>query len=85
MTHTYPPDIRKFVKQAIDRGEYRSEDELLHTAGRVLREVKQRHQALRRDVRKAIASMDRGNGSPLDMDEIKGELRKRLRARRPKK
>ena len=82
MSHSYPPDIRPFVQQAIKSGEYQSEEELVFAAVRVLRELKRRHSLLRRDVEQAITSMEQGKGTPLDMDEIKSELKRRLKVAR---
>ena len=81
MPTTLPPDVRQFVDNAIASGEYQSEDEVLVSAVRVLRELKERHEALRRDIQQAIESLDRGEGTPLNMDEIKSELRLRWQHR----
>lgn len=81
MPTTLPPDVRQFVDNAIASGEYQSEDEVLVSAVRVLRELKERHEALRRDIQQAIESLDRGEGTPLNMDEIKGELSQRWQHR----
>jgi putative addiction module CopG family antidote len=83
MPTTLPPDVRQFVDDAIASGEYHSEDEVLVSAVRVLRELTERHEALRRDIQQAVASLDRGQGTPLQMDEIKSELASRWEKRRP--
>jgi len=82
MPTTLPPDVRQFVDNAIASGEYQSEDEVVISAVRVLRELNERHEALRRDIQQAIASLDRGEGTPLNMDEIKSELSQRWQQRR---
>jgi len=82
MPTTLPPDVRQFVDNAIASGEYQSEDEVLISAVRVLRELNERHEDLRRDIQQAIASLDRGEGTPLNMDEIKSELSQRWQQRR---
>jgi putative addiction module CopG family antidote len=82
MRTTLPPDVRQFVDNAIASGEYQSEDEVVISAVRVLRELNERHEALRRDIQQAIASLDREEGTPLNMDEIKSELSQRWQQRR---
>ena len=82
MPTTFPPDVRQFVENAIASGEYQSEDDVLISAVRVLRELVERYGALRRDIEQGIASLDRGEGTPLDVSEIKGELSARWNQRR---
>ena len=82
MPTTLPPDARQFVENAIASGEYRSESEVLAAAVRVLRELTERHETLRRDIQQAIVSLDRGKGTPLNMNEIKSELQGRWKERR---
>lgn len=82
MSETLPPDVQQFVQQAIANGEYATERELLTEAVRVLREVTERHQALRADIQLAIDAFDRGEGQPLDMGDIKAEVARNYQARR---
>ena len=82
MLTALPPDVRQFVDNAIASGEYQSEEEVLVSAVRVLRELMERHEAIRRDIQQAIESLDRGDGTPLNMDEIKSELSERWKRRR---
>jgi putative addiction module CopG family antidote len=78
MKHTYPPDLEQFVQEALQTGEYASEDDVVFEAVRTLREVKQKHQSLRDDVRAAIDEIEKGQGEPWDVDELKAELAREL-------
>jgi antitoxin ParD1/3/4 len=80
MNESLPSDVQAFVKQAIASGDYASEDEVLAQAVRVLKEVTDRHQALRGDIQVAIDEIDRGEGKSWNADEIKAELDKELDA-----
>jgi putative addiction module CopG family antidote len=82
MSETLPPDVQQFVRQAIANGEYATEQELFTEAVRVLREVTERHQALRADIQLAIDALDRGEGQPLDMADIKAQVARNYQARR---
>jgi len=80
MSETLPPDVQQFVRQAISNGEYATEEEVLTQAVRVLREVTERHQALRDDVQAAVDEIDAGKGESWNADEIKAELDQQLDA-----
>ena len=80
MSQTFPPDVQAFVDQAVSRGDYANEDELLARAVRVLREVTERHQALRADIQEAISELDDGKGEPWDPDVLKAEVDRKLDA-----
>ncbi|MFQ5424072.1 MAG: type II toxin-antitoxin system ParD family antitoxin [Phycisphaerae bacterium] len=82
MTVRIPPELEQYVQQELARGEYGSEGELIADAVRVLRELKNRHERLRRDVETAIAQGERGESRPLDCAAIKAEGRMRLAERR---
>ncbi len=81
MSETLPPDVQQFVRQAVANGEYATEDEVLTQAVRVLREVSQRHEALRADIQVAIDELDRGEGEPWDLEDIKAEVANNYQAR----
>lgn len=81
-----PSDIAQFIEQEIASGRYRSEDELVLDAVKVLRELKERHRRLSDDIQQGIRELDEGHGIELEGDaelqqflnEIKAEGRKRL-------
>lgn len=74
MKHAYPPDIEQFVQDAVQTGEYASEDDVVFAAVRALREIKRKHQSLRDDVRAAIDEIEHSQGEPWDVDKLKDEL-----------
>ena len=78
MPMTYPPELEQFVQQELANGRYQSEDELVIAALSVFREMKQRHDELRRDVQRSIEQADRGEVEELDIDAIKAELTEEL-------
>ena len=78
MPKTYPPELEQFVQQELANGKYHNEDELLVAALTVYREMKQRHEELRRDVHQAIAEADRGEAKELDIEEVIARGTKRL-------
>ena len=80
MSQSFPPDVQAFVNQAVSRGEYANEGELLARAVRVLCEVTERRQALRADIQEAISELDAGKGEPWDPDTMKAELDRELDA-----
>jgi Arc/MetJ-type ribon-helix-helix transcriptional regulator len=78
MKHAYPPDVEQFLLEALQTGEYASEDDVLFEAVRTLREVKRKHQSLRDDIRAAIDQLENGHGEPWDVDELKAGLAREL-------
>jgi putative addiction module CopG family antidote len=75
MQHFYPADVVDFVRQSLAAGEYGSEEELVVDAMRLLREVRQRREALRQDIQVAIEAMDTGQGRVWDVEDLKQQLR----------
>ncbi len=74
--------LDKFVAELIDSGLYQSQSEVIREGLRLLKERedlrKLKLEELRRDIRKGIDQLDRGEGIPFDPEEIKAEGRKRL-------
>ena len=70
MSTVYPPELEQFVKQEVANGTFRSEDELVISALTAFREMKLRHEELRRRVEKSLDQADRGEVEPWDMDAI---------------
>ena len=81
-----PADVAHFIQQEIASGRYRSEDELVLDAVKVLRELKERHRTLCDDIEKGLRELDEGRGIHISgdeqlrrfMDEVKAEGRQRL-------
>lgn len=82
MSATLPPDLKEFVQQAVANGEFATEDDVVIAGVRALRELKTRHDDLRRDIHVAIEELDRGEGEPLDMEAIKAEVAKQYHPRK---
>lgn len=78
-----------FVADLLASGEYQSQSEVIREGLRLLKEREElrkiRLQELRREIQKGIDSLDRGEGTPLNMEEIKAEGRQRLSKRRATK
>ncbi|PWQ92613.1 type II toxin-antitoxin system ParD family antitoxin [Leucothrix pacifica] len=79
MNVSLTPQLENFVKQKVEAGLYNSVSEVMREALRLLverEEVKEmKLVALRRDLQEGIDSLDRGEGSPLDMNDIKAKAR----------
>ena len=79
MNVSLTPQLEDFVKQKVETGLYNSVSEVMREALRLLLErdaVKEmKLVALRRDLQEGVDSLDRGEGTPLDMDEIKAKAR----------
>ena len=69
MTAQLPAELQDFVRGALANGTFRSEDELLAEAIRLLKE----RESLREDVRAGLAQLDRRE--VIDGDELFDRLR----------
>ncbi len=85
VTQPLPPELGQFVQQQIASGKYRSEDELVVDAVRVLREVNARQQQFRADVQLGIDQLDRGEANEYDVaqlrerfEQLKEQVRRRI-------
>ena len=80
MVLSMPPDLDAFVHQAVSTGGYESEAAVIVAALRLLQERDRQVEELRAELRPALDSLDRGEGIPLDFEEIKIRGRQRLAA-----
>lgn len=75
----------KFVTDLIASGLYQSQSEVIRDGLRLLKEREDlrqlRLEELRREVQKGIDSLDRGEGKPFDIEEVKALGRRRLSAK----
>lgn len=78
MSQTYPPEIRDFVDEELQRGRYADEGELVVAALRAYRELQVRHDALHSEVERSIAQAERGEIAVLDTEATKAEARRRF-------
>jgi putative addiction module CopG family antidote len=90
MQISLPPEIEELVKKKLKNGEYRSADELVTEALRLLSKLDERKiSSIRKDLALAIDQMDRGDYSDYDehtidqlFEEISAEGKNRLRTKR---
>lgn len=88
MATLIPAEFRPFVSDAVASGRYRSEEELIAAALRLLEDRDRRLTALREDIQIGIDELDRGEGIDLSepsvrqkfFDDIKARGRLRLAA-----
>ena len=79
MNVSLTPQLESYVKQKVAGGMYNSVSEVMREALRlleerdVLKEIK--IESLRRDIKEGIDELDRGEGTPLNMDDIKVKAR----------
>ena len=66
MTEPLPPELEQFVAEEVAAGHYGSEQELVVSAVRVLRDVRARHEQFREDVRLGMEQLERGEFTEYD-------------------
>ncbi len=81
MSVTIPAEFEGFVERAVASGRYRSEDEVLANALRLLSERERRWQSLRDDIQAGLDDIESGDVAPLDVEDIKQRGRERLAER----
>jgi putative addiction module CopG family antidote len=79
MTITLKPDLKKFVDKQVRLGRFKSPDAAVAHALKRLRDDEQKIAWLRKEIQKGINSLDRGEGTPWDVDEAKARLLRRLK------
>ena len=76
------PELEAFVNEKVQSGLYNSASEVIRESLRLLKEQddlkKLRLDELRREIRRGLDSLERGEGKPLDIDAIKEKGRQRL-------
>jgi putative addiction module CopG family antidote len=74
MTETFPREIQRFVQQELASGVYRSEEELVLDAVRLLRNSKRHLEHLRQELATRLKSLEHGDGVEVDEDKTLGQL-----------
>jgi putative addiction module CopG family antidote len=82
MTLSLPPDLNAFVHQAVATGMYESEEAVIVAGLRSLQEGQRCLEDLHAELQPALDALDRGEGRPLDFEDIKSRGRQRLAAER---
>ena len=84
-----PPELGQFVEQQLASGKYRSEQELVVDAVRVLREVEAQQQEFHRDIRLGMDQLERGESNHYSLEQLrerfeqlKDRARRRIEANR---
>jgi len=82
MNVSLTPQLESFVKQKVSTGLYNSVSEVIREALRLLEEKEalkaMKLQALSRDIREGLESLDNDSGRPLDIEAIKAQGRERM-------
>jgi antitoxin ParD1/3/4 len=77
-----PPDLEEFVSSQVASGAYSTHGEILREALMLLRDRERlrelRLQDLQKEVQLGLEQADRGECGPLDIAEIKADVRQRL-------
>jgi putative addiction module CopG family antidote len=77
-----PADLAAFVHEQVDRGSFPTEEEVVVAALSLLRDHEElrriRLERLKAKIQPALDRLDRGEGVPLDMQDIKDEISRRL-------
>jgi len=85
MNVSLTPELEKLVERKVKTGRYQTASEVIREALRALEERDQvaalRLRELRKEIQKGLKS---GPATPLDMDEIKKETRRRITAGKSK-
>jgi len=83
------PELEEFVSEKVKSGLYNSASEVIRESLRLLKEQddlkKLKLAELRREIKKGLDSLDRGEGRPLDVEAIKAKGRERLSQRKRQK
>ncbi|MCC6124021.1 MAG: type II toxin-antitoxin system ParD family antitoxin [Pirellulales bacterium] len=80
MVVSMPPELDAFIHQAVAAGMFESEEAVIVAGLRLLQEREHALEELREELRPALDALDRGEGKPLDFEEIKIRGRRRLAA-----
>ena len=76
MSVDIPTRLQQFVNDELSSGKFATETELVTTALNTYREMKRRHSDLKGRVARSLNQLEQGLVAPLDMDEIKLQVRR---------
>jgi antitoxin ParD1/3/4 len=74
MTIKLNPDLEAYVEQKIREGRFPSAQAAIEDAVRQAKEREEQLESLKREVRLGLDELDRGEGEPWNVDEIKERL-----------
>jgi putative addiction module CopG family antidote len=77
MVLSMPADLDAFVHQAVATGVFESEEAVVVAGLRLLQQRERHLEELRAELRPALTELDRGEGKPLDIEDVirRGEER----------
>lgn len=78
MAITISKELQAFVSRGIASGRFRSEDEAVHEALKLLRDREDKLEALRADLPVGVDELNLGQVSELDIEAVKARGRARL-------
>lgn len=78
MTVDIPAEFSDFVQNIISRGSFASEADVVGAGLRLLAERERKLELLRAEILPALESLDRGEGRPLDIEDVIARGHKRL-------
>lgn len=78
MNVSIPSEFAPFVDRLVEAGSYPSRDAVVSEALAQMRDRQSRYEQLKASLDEAVAELDRGEGKPLDFEEIKRKARQRL-------
>ncbi|MBN2577391.1 MAG: type II toxin-antitoxin system ParD family antitoxin [Pirellulales bacterium] len=84
MTVSMPPDLDAFIHQAVATGMYESEEAVIVAGLRLLQDRSRRLEELRDELRPALEELDRGEGKPLDIEDVIRRGHERLASEKSK-
>ena len=81
MSLTIPQEYAAFIRDSVASGRFRSEDEAVAEALRLLQRHEKQLAALRADLQVGIDALDAGDVSELDVEDIRRRGQERLNQR----
>lgn len=88
MNVSLTPQLESYIKQKVASGMYNSVSEVVREAIRLLEERDRlqtmKLEAMKVDIQQGLDSLERGQGKPLDMEQIKARGRQQLNTRNEK-
>ncbi|RLT08625.1 MAG: type II toxin-antitoxin system ParD family antitoxin [Planctomycetota bacterium] len=79
MSVTIPQEYAAFIRDSVASGRFRSEDEVVFEALRLLQRREQKPAALRGDIQVGLDDLDAGDASELDVEDIIRRGRERMK------
>jgi len=81
MSYAFPPELQQLVQEGLAAGKYRSEDEMLLEAVRLLRQQDTDFQQFKEKLKMRLDRLKRGEGIQLEDDEALREFFDDVQAR----